>query len=347
MTMKAKSLVALCLAGAILFSCHEESSSPSNNSGNNNNGGNNNGGGNNTGSGSWSSTASIEDMQIFPTTHPLNKDISSMPVDENSDIILDNIGRSVGLHADFGSGLWEGAPIGIPYVVVNNSQAKVPITYRQNDYDDNYGDESDPGPFPIPLDAPVEGNGEGDSHVISVDVENGMLYELYNASRTSDGWGASSGAKFDLKTEAYRTKGWTSADAAGLPIWPLLVRYDEIKSKGVIDHAIRFTLNNSKIYRGYVHPARHRTPRSVADNLLPYGGRLRLKASFDISNFSATNKVILTAMKKYGLILADGGSSMYISGSPNEQWDNDDLHELGDITVDDFEVVELGTIEGQ
>lgn len=333
--MKAKLPVIVMLAFAVVFSCKEEDSTPSNNSGNNN------------GDGSWSATASIEDMQIFPASHPLNKDISSLPVDKNSDIILDNIGRSIGLHADFGSGLWEGAPIGIPYVVVNGSQAKVPITYRGDDSADNYGDESDAGPFPIPTNAPIEGNGEGDSHVISVDVENGMLYELYNASKTGSGWGASSGAKFDLKVEAYRTKGWTSADAAGLPIWPLLVRYDEIKSKGVIDHPIRFTLNNSKIHKGYIFPASHSAQKNVGANLLPNGGRLRLKANVDISKFSATNQVILKAMKKYGLILADGGSNMYISGSPNDTWNNDDLHELGKIKVDNFEVVQLGTIEGQ
>jgi len=180
----------------------------------------------------------VEDIQIFPSTHLINKDISGSPVDPNSDIILDNIGRDIGLHADFGSGTWEGAPIGIPYVVVGPNQPKVPVTYRGNSYDDNYGDESDPGPMPIPLDAPVEGSGEGDSHVIAVDDENGMLYELYNASRINDGWAASSGAIFDFSKVEYRPLGRTSADAAGLPIFPLLVRYDEVE-KGEMDHACR------------------------------------------------------------------------------------------------------------
>ncbi|WP_303318251.1 hypothetical protein Q4Q34_10900 [Flavivirga abyssicola] len=286
---------------------------------------------------------SVESIQIFPIAHPLNMDISNSPVDVNSGLIINNIGTNKGLFPDFGSGEWEGAPIGIPYVSVDGSQPKVPITFRANDYDENYGDESDQGPFPIPLNAPIEGNGAGDSHIISLDVEHGMLYELYNASRAGDGFEASSAAVFDLNKIEFRPDGWTSADAAGLPIFPLLVRYPETE-KGVIDHPIRFTITRSKIYEGYVHPARHLVSGNTSDELLPFGGRLRLKADYDISSFSETNQIILTAMKKYGLMLADVGSDMFITGAPHEKWDNDDLKNLKQVTLDNFEVIELGTI---
>lgn len=291
-------------------------------------------------------TNDVESIAIFPASHPLNADISSAPIDPNSSVILANIGLTTGLFPDFGSGLWEGAPIGIPFVVVGNGQPQVPVTFRGNNYDDDYGDESDQGPFPIPLDAPIEGNGSGDSHVITVDTDNGVLYELYNASRTSNGWAASSAAKFNLKAEEYRTDGWTSADAAGLPIFPCLVRYNEIE-KGEIDHAIRFTIPRSKIYQGYVHPARHQVSGSKANNLLPFGAKLRLKANFDISGFSPQNQVILKALKKHGLILADVGSSMYVSGVPDERWNNPDLKKLGNVKVSDFDVIQMGTIKGK
>lgn len=278
-------------------------------------------------------------IQILPSSHPLNKDITSDPVDANSDAILNLIGLDRGLFADFGSGTWNGAPIGIPYVVVGSEQALVEINYVL------YGEESDPGPFPIPLNAPIEGNGEGDAHVLCVDVHNGMLYELYNAEVNGSSWNAGSGAKFNLNVEEYRPAGWTSADAAGLPIFPCLVRYPEIET-GEIDHAIRFTLPRSNIYEGYIHPARHLVSGTTNSNQLPFGGKLRLKADFDISGFSATNQVILKALKKYGLILADVGSAMFISGAPHDSWDNDDLKELGAVKVADFEVLELGEIVG-
>ncbi len=284
-----------------------------------------------------------ENIQLFPATHPLHIDITNSPVDPNSSLILNNIGLDKNLFADFGSGLFEGSPIGIPYVVVNASQSKVPITFRANDYDGNYGSESDQEPFPIPLDAPIEGNGAGDSHVISVDVENLMLYELYNATRVGDGYEASSAAVFNLNTVEFRPDGWTSADAAGLPIFPLLVRYPEIE-KGEIDHPIRFTISRSKIYEGYIHPARHLVSGNTSDELLPFGGRLRLKADYDISGFSETNQIILRAMKKYGLMLADVGSDMFITGAPNDNWDNDDLRNLRQVSLDNFEVIELGEI---
>ncbi|GAA3617000.1 hypothetical protein Q4Q39_00610 [Flavivirga amylovorans] len=285
----------------------------------------------------------VENIQIFPATHPLNMDISNSPVDANSDLIINNIGASKGLFPDFGSGEWEGSPIGIPYVSVDGSQLKVPITFRANNYDGDYGGESDQGPFPIPLNAPIEGNGAGDSHVISIDVENSMLYELYNASQVGDGFEASSAAVFNLNKIEFRPDGWTSADAAGLPIFPLLVRYPEIE-KGIIDHPIRFTIVRNKIHEGYVHPARHLVSGNTSDELLPFGGRLRLKEDYDISGFSETNQIILTAMKTYGLMLADVGSDMFITGAPHEKWDNDDLKKLKEVSLDNFEVIELGDI---
>jgi hypothetical protein len=291
--------------------------------------------------------ADAEKIQIFPATHPLNLDISTAQKDTRSDDIINFIGQgSGGVKADFGSGLWEGSPIGIPFVVVCKDQPKVTITYSADDDDDNYGDESDPGPFPIPLTAPVEGNGVGDSHVIAVDIDNLMLYELYNANRLGDGWRASSGAVFNLAKEEYRTAGWTSGDAAGLPIFPCLLRYDEVAS-GTVDHVIRFTIPKAKITKGYIHPARHKVAGGNTNPNIPtpMGMRLRLKASFDISTFSATNQTILKAMKKHGIILADIGSSFYITGAPDSRWNNDDLRKLLNVKPTDFEVVQMGEIQ--
>jgi hypothetical protein len=281
--------------------------------------------------------ADAENIAIFPADNAWNTDISTLPVDSNSKKIIAGFSSSR-MHADFGSGLWNNAPIGIPYVVVCGSQQKYNVIFRRNSYDGNYGSESDPGPYAIPLTANIEGNGNGDSHVISVDKDNGILYELYNASKTSDHWEASSGAIFDLNSNKLRPKGWTSADAAGLPIFPGLVRYAEVQ-KGVIDHAIRFTLENSNVKPKFVYPARHKVNSSGGQYSLPFGGRIRLKGNFDISHFSQTNQIILTAMKKYGLMLADIGSDMYISGAPDARWNNDDLHRLGQVTGNDFEVV--------
>ncbi|RYE22269.1 MAG: hypothetical protein EOP51_13680 [Sphingobacteriales bacterium] len=276
-------------------------------------------------------------MSIFPADNGWNKDISAAETDPLNDQIIAQLSTSK-LKADFGAGLYDGAPIGIPYSVVCGSQQKVSITYRANDYDDNYGDESDPGAYPIPANAPIEGNGEGDSHVLVVDKDNKMLYELYNASYVDNKWQASCGAKFDLSSNALRTEGWTSADAAGLPIFPGLVRYEEVLT-GSIDHAIRFTLNSNNVKPAYIAPARHKVNSKGGQYSLPFGARIRLKASFDVSSYSATNQVILTAMKKYGLILADIGSNMYITGAPDDRWNNDDLQKLGKINAANFEVV--------
>ena len=212
--------------------------------------------------------ADAENIQVFPADNPWNLDISSMPADPYNNQIIAGFSAST-LKADFGSGLWDNAPIGIPFVVVCGSQPKIPVTFRANSYDGDYGDESDAGPYAIPLTAPIEGNGVGDSHVIAVDKTNGILYELYNASLNGNHWEASSGAIFHLNSNALRTDGWTSADAAGLPVFPGLVRYDEVL-KGTIDHAIRFTLNSSLVQPAYISPARHKVNSSGGMYGLPW-----------------------------------------------------------------------------
>jgi hypothetical protein len=277
--------------------------------------------------------ADAENIAIFPADNPWNLDISSAAIDPYNSQIIAALSSNI-IKADFGSGLWDNAPIGIPYVVVCGSQIKLPVTFT------DYGDESDAGPYAIPLSAPIEGNGQGDSHVISVDKDNGILYELYNAHVISGHWEASSGAIFNLNTNDLRPDTWTSADAAGLPIFPGLVRFEEVQ-KGVIDHPIRFTLQSSNVKPGYIYPARHKVNSTGGQYSLPFGARIRLKGSFDISGYTATNQVILKAMKKYGLILADIGSNLYISGAPDDRWNNDDLHLLGQVHGSDFEVVKF------
>ncbi|MFN8305312.1 MAG: hypothetical protein U0T79_00940 [Ferruginibacter sp.] len=277
--------------------------------------------------------SAAENIAIFPADNPWNKDISASPIDPYNTQIIAALGTNA-VKADFGSGLWQGAPIGIPYIVVCGNQPRITIHFT------DYGDESDPGPYPIPLNAPIEGNGVGDSHVIAVDVQNKKLYELFYAHVNGNQWDASSGAIFDLASNQMRPEGWTSADAAGLPIFPGLVRYEEIL-KGEIDHPIRFTLTSNNVKPAYIYPARHKVNSSGGIYSLPFGARIRLKASVDISGYSATNQVILRAMKKYGLILADIGSNMYISGAPDERWNNDDLRRLGQIRASDFEVVKF------
>jgi hypothetical protein len=277
--------------------------------------------------------AGVENIGIFPADNPWHQDISNEPVDPYSSLIIINFSGSP-VKADFGSGTWEGAPIGIPYIAVCGSQQKVAVNFT------DYGDESDPGPYAIPLNAPLEENGSGDSHAISVDMDNGILYELFNAHVNGDHWDASAGAIFDLHSNQLRPETWTSADAAGLPIFAGLVRYDEV-AKGEIDHAIRFTLTSSNVKPAYIYPARHSVSSGGGKYSLPFGARIRLKANFDISSFSPVNQVILNAMKKYGLILADIGSNMYISGSPDERWKNDELRELLQVKASDFEVVKF------
>lgn len=291
-----------------------------------------------------SDKSKLEQLAIFPADNPLNQDISASPVDVRSAEIIKLIGTP-GIHPDFGSGLYNGAPIGIPFILVCKDQTKETILFRGNSYDANYGLESDPGPYPIPLTAPIEGNGGGDSHVLAVDVDNLKLYELYNAGVGKNGWEASGGVVWDLKSNAQRTAGWSSADASGMSILPLLVRYEEVL-KGKIDHAIRFTLSKSKTMIAYTTPASHWSggDNTDANAPTPYGMRLRLKADFDISPYSQTNQVILTGLKKYGLIFADIGSDFFITGAPDDRWNNDDLNQLKKITASSFEVVQMGTI---
>jgi len=287
-------------------------------------------------------TASVKDAEnisIFPADNAWNTDISTAPLDPYNDSIIARIASS-SAHADFGSGTWEGAPIGIPYVVVCGTQTKYSVVFRANAYDDDYGDESDAGPYAIPLNAPIESNGQGDSHVLAVDKDNGILYELYNASVNNGKWEASSGGIFNLASNQLRTEGWTSADAAGLPIFPGLVRYEEVL-KGTIDHAIRFTLTKPNVKPAYISPARHKVNSTGGMYSLPFGARLRLKGSFNVTTYPPRVQVILNAMKKYGLILADIGTNLYISGAPDERWDNDELRLLKNLKGSDFEVVKF------
>jgi hypothetical protein len=337
--------LAFCTAIALLvllFSdCSKKENTPpvTKNNGNTTTGNTGNTGNTSTGNTCDVQLADAENIAIFPADNAWNQDISGSPADPYSDQIIAGFNTSK-LKADFGSGLWDNAPIGIPYIVVCGNQPKVKVTFRANSYDGNYGSESDPGPYPIPSNAPIEENGQGDSHVIVVDKDNKILYELYNAGYTNGQWQGSSGAIFDLTSDKLRPDGWTSADAAGLPIFPGLVRYDEVL-KGSIDHAIRFTLQSQNVKPAYISPARHSVNSSGGQYSLPLGAKIRLKANFNISGYSANLRIILTAMKKYGLILADIGSNMYISGAPDDRWNNDDLQKLGTIAASDFEVVKF------
>lgn len=283
--------------------------------------------------------ASLHGWQLFPSDNPWNQDISAMPVDSNSANLIASIGLNTGLHPDFGT-VYNGAPNGIPYVVVSGTQSRVAIDYTA------YGDESDPGPYPVPASAPIEGGptSTGDRHVLVIDRDNWQLYELGYAFPINNGasWNANCGAIFDLNSNALRPAGWTSADAAGLPIFPGLVRYDEVFEQGVIAHALRFTVHDSR--RAYVNPARHWASSNTSPNLPPMGMRVRLKASFDISGFSPAMQVILRAMKKYGMMVADNGSNWYVSGAPDPRWNDNELNTLKTIKGSNFEVVQMGTI---
>ncbi len=279
--------------------------------------------------------ASLGGFVPFPSNNLWNTNVSNFPVDPNSAAIINFIGSTTTVHPDFGSGEYNGSYIGIPYTVVDSTQPLIPIDYT------SYGSESDAGPMPIPLTAAIEGYpnpGSGDRHVLVLDKSNCFLYELYSSYPQTSAWDAASGAVWDLLSNEQRPYTWTSADAAGLPIFPGLVRYDEVAA-GTINHAIRFTLPNTSA--GFVPPASHYAGTSTNASAPPMGARLRLKASFDTSSYSATNQIILTAMKTYGLILADNGSAIYISGTPDSRWNNDDLHLLDGVTAADFDVLQL------
>ncbi len=270
---------------------------------------------------------------LFPADNIWNWPVVDLPLHPLSTTYIQTIGETGHMHADFGSGLWNGGPIGIPFVVVPGTQPRVPVTFE-------YADESDPGPYPIPSDAPIEGGAQssGDRHILVVDEDECVLYETWSTYPNPDGsWRAGSGARFDLRSNALRPDTWTSADAAGLPILPGLVRYDEVAA-GEIRHALRFTVPQTQ--RAYLWPARHFASHLVEARYPPMGLRLRLRAEFDDSGFSPEARVITEALKRYGMILADNGSAWFLSGVPDERWANDHLRDLGRIAGADFEAVD-------
>lgn len=279
----------------------------------------------------------IAGCTVFPADNIWNTPIDWLPVHPNSDAYVATIGANTVLHPDFGSGLWNGGPIGIPFVDISGTQPGIAVSFT-------YADESDPGPYPIPTDAPIEGgsSSDGDRHVLVLDRDNCLLYEIFNAQPQSKGsWRGDSGAIFDLSSHALRPETWTSADAAGLPILPGLVRYDEVAS-GEIHHALRFTAPQTR--RDYVWPARHFASSLTGEQYPPMGQRFRLRHSFDISGFSPEVQVILQALKTYGMTLADNGSPWFISGAPDERWNNNVLRELRQLTGADFEAVDISSL---
>ena len=275
---------------------------------------------------------------VFPANNPWNQRVDRLPVAKNSAAIIASIGLNDPVHPDFGSGLYDGEPIGIPFAVVGSSTRKVPVTFQ-------YASESDKGPYPLPRGVPVEGGygSTGDRHVIVVDRDTCTDYELFAAYPHDGGkrWTAGSGAIFNLRSDHLRPAGWTSADAAGLPILPGLARYDEVAA-GSIDHALRFTAPCTA--PRYVYPARHEASTCHGANLPPMGLRVRLKAGVNISGLPYQARVVAEALKRYGMILADNGSPWYISGAPNKGWNNDALHLLDRLTGKDFQVVDTSSL---
>ncbi len=280
--------------------------------------------------------ASLHGYRPFSADSPWNTPIDKLPVDGKSRTFIESIGADKPLHPDFGAP-YEGAPLGIPYVVVAGTQPKVSLTFE-------YADESDPGPYPIPPDAPIEGGpkADGDRHVLVLDRDNEKLYEVFAAFPAGKGWRAGAGAVFDLKSNKSRPAGWTSADAAGLPIFPGLVRYDEVMEQKEIRHALRFTVQ--KTQRGYVPPATHYASKSKNSSLPPMGLRVRLKADYDISKFPEAAQVILRCLKIYGMILADNGGDWFISGAPDDRWDDEALGAIKRVKGSDLEAVQMGSL---
>lgn len=279
--------------------------------------------------------ATIAGCPLMSARSAWNQRVDRAPVAKNSAALIRSIGLDRRFHADFGSGTWDGGPIGIPYVVVGAGQRRVPLRF-------GYADESDRGPYPIPPKAPIEGGprADGDRHVLVVDRDACTLYELYAAHPLAGGarWRAGSGAIFDLRGgDAQRPRGWTSADAAGLPILPGLARYEEVAA-GEIRHALRFTAPRTRA--AFIAPARHFASSSHDRSLPPMGLRVRLKRSVSLHGLPPQARVIAVAMKRYGLLLADNGSPWYVSGAPSPRWDNDQLHALDRLRGRDFEVVD-------
>jgi hypothetical protein len=266
---------------------------------------------------------------LFPRTNVWNKPVDRLPVAPNSRAIVHAIGADLHVHADFGSGTWNGGPIGIPITVVGRTQRKSRVRFE-------YASESDRGPYPIPDGVRIEGgrHSDGDRHALIVDRDSCRLYELFALYPR---WTAGSGAVWNLRSNRLRPAGWTSADAAGLPILPGLARYDEVR-RGVIDHALRFTVSRTR--RAYVYPARHFASTATDPSLPPMGLRLRLRANYPIARFPRQARIVLRALKRYGMIVSDNGSSWYVSGAPDPRWDNDQLHTLHRVKGSDFVVVD-------
>jgi hypothetical protein len=273
--------------------------------------------------------ASFNGKAIFPATDLWNQPIDTAAVDPNSDAIMSRIGLNDPLHPDFGAS-WNGGPFGIPYIVVADDTPRYPVTF-------DYADESDPGPYPIPANPPIEPG--GDRHLLVVVRSEWKAYELYNLRQEAGNWRAGSGAIWDLTNGTTRPAGWTSADAAGLPILPGLARYDEVMERGEISHALRFTLSRTR--RAYVAPASHWASSSTNPLDPPMGMRVRLKASFDISGYPPSSQVILRALKKYGMILADNGSDFYVSGTADARWNDALNNTLKQVRSGSFEVVRM------
>jgi hypothetical protein len=284
------------------------------------------------------STASpkLAGCPVFPATSVWNQPVAKLPVAADSAQLIASIGVGDGVHADFGNGLYDGSRIGIPYVVVHGKATpKSRVSF-------DYADESDKGPYPIPANVPIEGQpahgDEGDRHALIVDRDACKLYELFALRRENGHWAAGSGAIFDLRSNKLRPAGWTSADAAGLPILPGLARWDGDASTGAIRHALRFTVERTR--KAYIYPARHEASDATDSSLPPMGLRVRLKASVDISHLPKQARIVAQALKTYGMILADNGSNWYVSGAPSPHWSNDQLHALGALHGSDFEVVD-------
>jgi hypothetical protein len=274
---------------------------------------------------------------VFPASSPWNQRVDRLPVAADSDAVVRSIGVEDHVHADFGSGLWDGGPIGIPVTIVGRKTPRSRVSFE-------YASESDRAAYPIPRGVKIEGgpNAGGDRHAILVDRDRCNLYELFAVyPRAGGGWRAGSGAIFDLRSNRLRPAGWTSADAAGLPIFPGLARYDEVK-RGRIDHALRFTVSRTR--RAYVWPARHFASDLTDPSLPPMGLRLRLKAGFDTGPFPRQARIVLEALKRYGMIVADNGSDWYVSGAPDPRWSNDQLHTLHHVTGSAFEVVDTRSL---
>lgn len=269
---------------------------------------------------------------VFPPDNAWNLRVDRLPVARDSARIVRAIGADATLHADFGSGLWRGSPIGIPITVAGTATPRSRVVFE-------YADESDPGPYPIPAGVRIEGG--SDRHAVIVDRDACRLYELYALRREDDRWLAGSGATWSLRSNRLRPPGWTSADAAGLPILPGLARYDEV-ARGRIDHALRFTVPRTR--RAYVWPARHFASDSPDPALPPMGLRVRLRASYPIGGFPRQARIVLRALRRYGMLVADNGAAWYVSGAPDRRWSNDQLRTLHRVPGSAFEVVDTSEL---